>query len=169
MRGILQNTGAVILYAWCFAGPGAPEALASGAGEYRAGTILVTQPWAPPTLGKQRIGVVYFTVRNQGQEADRLLAIDLPDGGQAQIHFSQAQDGVMRMRPADPPLIPPGGELNLRPGGMHAMLTDLPGPLIKDEKLRLTLRFELAGPLNMEAAIEKRPAASSAPSPHQGH
>ena len=137
--------------------------------DYSAGQLVIAHPWAPPTLGKQRIGVVYFTLRNQGPDVDRLLAIDLPDGGQAQMHDSQMQDGVMRMRPADAALIPAGGELALQPGGMHVMLMDLPGPLIKGGRLRLILRFEKAGPVEAEAAIEPRMAAPSAPSPHQGH
>ena len=134
--------------------------------DYSAGQLVIAHPWAPPTLGKQRIGVVYFTLRNQGPDMDRLLAIDLPDGGQAQMHDSQMQDGVMRMRPADAVLIPAGGELVLQPGGMHVMLMDLPGPLIEGDGLKLILRFEAAGPVEMEAAVEPRP---SAPSPHRGH
>ncbi|MFZ5932086.1 MAG: copper chaperone PCu(A)C [Pseudomonadota bacterium] len=137
--------------------------------DYSTGQLVIAHPWAPPTLGKQRIGVVYFTLRNQGPDMDRLLAIDLPDGGQAQMHDSQMQDGVMRMRPIDAAVIPAGGELALQPGGMHVMLGDLPGPLIKGGRLRLILRFEKAGPVEAEAAIEPRVAAPSAPSPHQGH
>jgi copper(I)-binding protein len=134
--------------------------------DYSAGQLVIAHPWAPPSLGKQRIGVAYFTVRNSGVEADRLLGVELPQGGQAQMHNSQMQDGVMRMRPADAPEIPAGGELVLRPGAMHVMLMDLPGPLIEGDGLKLILRFEKAGPVEMEAAVEPRP---STPSPHQGH
>lgn len=137
--------------------------------DYSAGQLVIAHPWSPPTLGKQRIGVAYFTLRNQGSEADRLLGIDLPGGGQAQMHNSQMQDGVMRMRQMDAALIPAGGELVLQPGAMHVMLTDLPSPLIKGGHLKLILRFEAAGPVEVEAAIEPRVATLSAPSPHQGH
>jgi len=137
--------------------------------DYSTGQLVIAHPWAPPTLGKQRIGVVYFTLRNQGPDTDRLLAVDLPDGGQASLHNSEMQDGVMRMRPIDAAVIPAGGDLSLQPGGMHVMLNGLPGPLIKGGRLRLILRFEKAGPVEAEAAIEPRMAAPSAPSPHQGH
>lgn len=137
--------------------------------DYSTGQLVIAHPWAPPTLGRQRIGVVYFTLRNQGPDTDRLLAVDLPDGGQASLHNSEMQDGVMRMRPIDAAVIPAGGELVLQPGGMHVMLNGLPGPLIKGGRLRLILRFEKAGPVEAEAAIEPRMAAPSAPSPHQGH
>jgi copper(I)-binding protein len=137
--------------------------------DYSTGQLVIAHPWAPPTLGKQRIGVVYFTLRNQGPDTDRLLAVDLPDGGQASLHNSEMQDGVMRMRPIDAAVIPAGGDLSLQPGGMHVMLNGLPGPLIKGGRLRLILRFEKAGPVEAVAAIEPRMAAPSAPSPHQGH
>lgn len=140
-----------------------------GAQEYLAGQIIITQAWAPPTLGKQRIGVAYFRLHNQGPDADRLLAVELPDGGEAGLHTSLIRDGVMRMRPLDAVAIPAGGEAVLQPGGMHVMLSGLPGPLAEGGRLKLRLRLERAGVLNLEAAIEKRPAASTAPSPHQGH
>lgn len=132
--------------------------------DHSAGQLVIADPWAPPTLGRQRIGVVYFSVRNSGAGADRLLGVDLPQGGQARIHTSQVQDGVMRMRPIDAAAIPAGDELVLKPGGMHVMLNELPGPLIEGGQLKLILRFEKAGPVDVEAAIEKHPSAS-----HQDH
>ncbi len=166
MRRHMQKITAVFITLWLAFTLHASQTMAH---DYTAGQLVIAHPWAPPTLGKQRIGVVYFTVRNPGAEADRLLGIDLPDGGQAQTHNSQMQDGVMRMRPADAPVIPAGGELVLQPGAMHVMLTGLPGPLAEGKRLKLMLRFEKAGPVEVEAVIEPRPATPSAPLPHQGH
>lgn len=134
--------------------------------DFSAGRLSIIHPWAPPSLGKQRIGVAYFIVRNSGVEADRLLGVELPEGGRAQMHVSQMQDGVMRMRPVDAPEIPAGGELVLEPGAMHVMLMDLPGPLNEGDGLNLILRFEKSGLLEIEAAVETR---LSGPSSHQGH
>lgn len=137
--------------------------------DYSAGPLLVAHPWAPPTLGKQKIGVAYFTVRNPGAEDDRLLGVDLPDGGTAQLHNSQIENDVMRMRPIDGAVIAAGGELTLKPGAMHVMLSDLPGPLIEGGLLKLKLHFEKAGPIEVAAMIEKRSVTPSSPSPHSGH
>lgn len=163
----MRAAGFVIaaLYAILVPGPGT---LPLRAHEYNAGQLTIAHPWAPPTLGRQRIGVVYFTILNAGADADRLLGIDLPQGGQAQIHISALQDGVMRMRPADRPVIPAHGLLALEPGGMHVMLGDLPEPLIKGGRLPLILNFEKAGQVLVEAAIEARQPAPTQPS-HQGH
>lgn len=137
--------------------------------DYSVGGIRISHSWAPSSLGKQRIGVAYFTLHNSGPDADRLLGIDLPDGGKAQLHNSQIENDIMRMRPVDGATIPAGGELVLKPGGMHVMLSDLPGPLIEGGQLKLKLHFEKAGPLEVAARIEKRSATPSSPPPHSGH
>lgn len=133
--------------------------------DYRAGALAISEAWAPAGLGKQKIGAAYFTIRNHGEAPDRLLAIELPAGGTAMLHESLMQDGVMRMRPVETPEIPAKGELMLRPGGLHVMLTDLPSPLIAGERLRLRLQFAVAGETEIEAEVKPR----SATQPHQGH
>ena len=137
----------------------------AAAGDYRVGALVINEAWAPASLGKQKIGVAYFTIRNQGEAPDRLLAIELLSGGTAMLHESLMQDGVMRMRPVDAPEIPAGGELLLRPGGLHVMLTNLPAPLTAGERVRLKLQFALAGETEIEAEVKPRPATQ----PHQGH
>ena len=137
--------------------------------DYSSGQLTIAHPWAPPTLGKQRTGVIYFTLHNRASRTDRLLGIDLPEGGQARLHASQMQDGVMRMRPVDALEVPAQAEVALQPGGMHVMLSDLPGPLIKGGRLKFRLRFENAGPVEAEAAIEPRGATASAPPQHHQH
>lgn len=140
----------------------------TAARDYRAGALVISQAWAPEGLGKQKIGVAYFTIRNQGEAPDRLLAIELPAGGAAKLHESLMQDGVMRMRPVEAPEIPPGGELLLQPGGLHVMLSNLPATLTAGEQLRLKLQFAVAGETEIEAEIRPRPAPAAGKG-HQDH
>ncbi len=142
--------------------------LSSIAKDFQAGNLVIGDPWAPPGIGQQRIGAVYFSIRNQGQAHERLKGIELPDGGRAMLHGSIMQDGIMRMRPLDGIEIPAGDKVALLPGAMHVMLTDLSGPLRKDAKLRLVLRFEQAGPVEVQAMVRPRPATQAPPS-HPGH
>lgn len=143
-------------------------ALPAIAKEFQTGNLVIADPWAPPAIGQQRIGAVYFSIRNQGLTPERLQAVELPDGGRAMLHSSAMQDGIMRMRPLDAVEIPAGGEVALLPGAMHVMLTDLPGPLRKDANLRLVLRFERAGPVEVRATVRPRPVDAAPPS-HPGH
>jgi periplasmic copper chaperone A len=65
--------------------------------------------------------------------------------------------------------VPAGQTVELRPGGHHLMLLDLKQPLKATDRLKLTLVFEKAGELTVEASI--RALSSSRPSssdPHAG-
>jgi hypothetical protein len=62
---------------------------------------------------------------------------------------------IMRMRPVENGIeIPPGGTVELKPGGLHVMFMGLKGPFAKDAKVPLTLVFEKAGRLDIELPVE---------------
>ena len=60
----------------------------------------------------------------------------------------------MRMRAAGPQTIPAGGALQMKPGGMHIMLTGLKAPLKAGQRLPLTLRFQRAGLIRINVPIQ---------------
>ena len=49
--------------------------------------------------------------------------------------------GAMKMQPVDKIVVPAKGKVELKPGGYHIMLLELPKPLVKGEKFDLTLTF----------------------------
>jgi copper(I)-binding protein len=56
----------------------------------------------------------------------------------------------------------------MRPGGIHLMLIELSAPLKEGDTLSLTLNFEQAGALTVEATVA--PLGAEAPiKPHGGH
>jgi periplasmic copper chaperone A len=140
-------------------------ALTAHAGEItRAGTLEIDTPWARASAGAGRPAAAYVTIRNTGDRADRLLAVATPAAGHPEVHAMAHEGGVMKMRPAGPLEIPPGGELRLAPGGeLHIMLMELKEPLTEGESLPLTLIFETAGEVTVEAPI----AAIGADAPPQ--
>jgi len=60
----------------------------------------------------------------------------------------------MKMRPASALEIPPGGKLELKPGGYHVMLLDLKQPLKAGDKFPLTLTFQNAGSIIVSVDVE---------------
>ena len=48
----------------------------------------------------------------------------------------------------------PGASTVLKPGGYHLMLTDLKAPLKEGDLLKITLVFEKAGEIEVEATVE---------------
>ena len=139
-------------------------ALAAEAGEVvRAGDLEIDTPWARASVGTSRPSAAYLTVRNTGDAPDRLIGARTPAAGMAEIHAVVQEGGAMKMRPAGPVEIPAGGAVRLAPGGLHIMLMDLAAPLEEGGTLPLTLIFERAGEVTLEAPI----AAIGATAPPQ--
>ena len=127
-------------------------AVAADAGDYKAGTLLIGHPWARASITNN--GAVYFTVTNNGQDADRLTGASTPAAKSAELHTSQMENGIMRMRALDALEIAPGEPAVLQPGGNHVMLVGLTHPLRQGERFPMTLTFERAGQVKVEVVVE---------------
>lgn len=129
-------------------------ALGVQAGEVtRAGNLEIDTPWARASVGTSRPSAAYVTIRNTGERPDRLIGVRTPVTGHTEVHAMAHEGGVMKMRPAGPLEIPAGGETQLAPGGLHIMLMQLNAPLEEGGTLPLTLIFETAGEVTVEAPI----------------
>jgi periplasmic copper chaperone A len=122
----------------------------------RAGNLVVTKPWSPPTPPIATVGAVYFSITNAGREADRLIAISSPIARQVQMHESRTVQGIVQMRPVTSVECLPGVAVKSEPGGLHVMLLDLTQPLVAGMKFPLVLRFRDAGPLTIQVPVGAR-------------
>lgn len=111
----------------------------------------ILDPWA--RVLPNGMGAVYLSIRNPGDERERLVAVEMAAATAAEIHESVEENGVMRMI-AHPEgfEIPAGSTLDLEPGGKHIMLIE---PQVPEdaESLPITLRFERAGAVEIDAAL----------------
>jgi periplasmic copper chaperone A len=98
-------------------------------------------------------GVVYMTLTNHGATPDKLVSITTPVAGIAMLHESKEDGGVATMMDMSGLDIPAGGSVEMKPGGIHIMLMGLKAPLKKGDTLKLTLSFEHAGNVEVEAKI----------------
>ncbi len=98
-------------------------------------------------------GVAYITLMNHGAVADRLISVSTPAASMAMLHESVEEGGVASMKEMPGLEIPPGGSVEMKPGGLHIMLMGLTAPLKKGDSLKLTLTFERAGNVNVDAKI----------------
>jgi len=115
--------------------------------------LAIERAWARASIGTSRPAAAYFTVVNNGDEADRLTGISSPVAAMAEVHAVTEESGVMRMHPAGPVDLPPNSRLVLEPGGLHVMLMQLREPLVKDGSVTLELQFERAGTMTVEAPV----------------
>jgi copper(I)-binding protein len=92
-------------------------------------------------------GAAYFRIRNGGGAADTLLAATSPGTQGASLHGS----GMAHLEV----LIPPGGEVELKPGAAHLMLMGFRVVPKAGESLAVTLRFAHAGDVTLELPVRR--------------
>ena len=129
-------------------------ALAQSQQTYRAGSLAIEAPWSRATPGGAKVGSGYMRIVNRGSEPDRLIGGTAAVAVRVEVHESSTVDGIARMRPVEGGLlIKPGETVELKPGGLHAMLVDLKRPLREGETIKGTLVFEKAGTVAIEYRV----------------
>ena len=89
------------------------------------------------------------------EEADRLMAGAADFAGKVEIHEMVMDGDVMKMREIEGGVeIPAGGEVVLKPGGLHVMFMQLDQQLEEGAKLPATLTFEKAGDVTVTFNVE---------------
>jgi periplasmic copper chaperone A len=126
----------------------------TAAHEFTAKGITVAHPWARATPGGVKVGGAYLEIKAAADTSDRLIAVRSPAAGAAELHNHIMENGIARMRRVDTIAVPAGRSVVLKPGGYHLMLTDLKVPLKEGDLLKLTLVFEKAGAIDVEATVE---------------
>ncbi len=95
----------------------------------------------------------YMLLRNSGDETDRLVNVQSEAAESVELHMSQTENDVTTMRPVEFIEVPAQGETELKPGGLHIMLIGLKHELKAGDTVKLTLEFEKAGEMNVEAEV----------------
>lgn len=97
-----------------------------------------------------RPGAVYFTVRNDGPAAAKLVGVHVSGSGSAQMHKT---DGGT-MAPIDSLDIAPGAQVEFKQGGMHVMVFDIEDSVKASGTAELTLTFSDGDKLSMPLRVE---------------
>ena len=85
---------------------------------------------------------------------DRLLSVSTPIAHMVEIHRSSMENGMMQMDQVSGLELKESVRVELAPGGYHLMLMGLNQPLSSEKKVSLTLTFEHAEPLTVEAQVK---------------
>ena len=137
---------------------------ASGAAaeDYRIGALEIAQPWSRATPRGAAVASGYVSIRNTGATHDRLVGGTFALAPRVEIHEMSMDQGVMKMRELKGGVeIRPGAAIELKPGSYHLMFVNLTRPLAKGDRVKGTLVFEKAGPVEIEYAVEAIGAAPS--------
>lgn len=116
-------------------------------------SIELREAWARATPPGAEIGAAYLEIRNAGAKPDRLLSASSAAAKRVEVHVTQRDGDVMKMREVKALEVPARQSVKLQPGGTHLMLLNLAQPLKQGERFRLRLRFERAGEVETEVEV----------------
>jgi periplasmic copper chaperone A len=135
---------------------------AAAAGDYDLGSIHISQPWSRATPKGATSGAGYMTLTNNGATPERVTCVSDDASAECQIHSMTMEGGVMKMRPVEGGLeIKPGESVSLKPGGNHMMFLSLKHPLEQGQTVKVTLKFDHAGMIDLDYPV----LAIGAPAP----
>ena len=130
----------------------------ANAHEYKVGTLEIAHPWSQELPPNAPTVAAYFIIHNSGNATDRLLSVDSPISGEAQLHEHVMKDDLMKMQLVPSVEIPAGGNVTFAPMAYHVMLVNLKDrSLLSDGKrFPMTLHFEKSGDVSVEVAVQKQ-------------
>ena len=125
--------------------------------------IRATAPSAGATAG-------YLIIHNHTKADDRLIAVKADFARKSEIHEMKLVGDVMKMRPVEGGLlIPAGGMVLLKKGGNHLMFMGLNEQIKHEQNYEITLIFETAGEIKINADTISLSGKASSKTGHADH
>ena len=132
-----------------------------------AEAVSVSGPWARVTAPEATTSAAYMTITSK--DGDVLTNASVPAGiaGMAQLHETttsgesmdsmdgESMSAMKGMKEVEQIDIPAGGSLELKPGGYHIMLMELAQPIAAGDTVPVTLTFEKAGEVTVDAVARE--------------
>ncbi len=135
-----------------------------------AAVIHIHDQMARPAPLVGGTGAVYFLLHNGGDTEATLIGAETPAANAVEIHTTDNDNGVLRMRQiTDGIILGPDESIELAPGGVHLMLVNLKSALAEGDTVEVTLHFEGADDLNFSVPVlglDQMPAEGEAEHDH---
>ena len=120
-----------------------------GAHEYEAGNITVEHPWLRSPGDGETTAPLFMIIENKGDTPDKLIGARAAKVGKIVIHADPARIVVPHGI-----VIPPRATVTLVPGGPHVGLHEVTKMNPVGWGFELTLIFEKAGEVTIDASVE---------------
>jgi copper(I)-binding protein len=127
--------------------------------------VTVEHAWVRLPAAAGVPGAAYFTLRSNSSPM-ALTSVSSPQVERIELHDSQMDRGVMRMRPIATTQFPDEGVVEFKPGGKHAMLFGVDPAVKPGDKISFTFSFNPPGQIVTDADVVG--PAGTAPG-HGGH
>jgi copper(I)-binding protein len=124
-------------------------------------SIDLGHPWARMQTARPGEAAGFVTLTNRGPEPDRLIAATTPLAEKTGIWGIKVMGANMRMQPMEHGLLlPVEMAIELKPRGYHLFFQGLAKPLVRGQKVPVTLTFAQAAPRQIELVVEGEGAIS---------
>ena len=116
------------------------------------GSIKIEKAYTRSTVPGQMAAGGFMKIENKGA-ADQLISASSPVAAEVQLHEMAMDGNVMKMRQVKDIVVPSGGEVELKPGGLHLMFMNIKAPLTAGETVPVKLKFAKAGEVDLKLPI----------------
>ena len=96
----------------------------------------------------------YFTIKNNGDQADALIKASTSVAGMVGLHEVVTQGAESKMQPVSRIDVPAGGQTQLKPGGYHVMLENLTQELKVGDTYTLSLEFQSGKKKDVQITVQ---------------
>ena len=118
-------------------------------------TTAMSSTMPMTTTASGGTSAAYLTITNSGGTADALIKAESDVANSVELHTMTMVDNVMKMTPVEKIEVPANGKVELKSGSFHVMLIGLRHDLKEGEVVKLTLTFQNAGKIQVEAPVRK--------------
>ncbi|MDO6962798.1 copper chaperone PCu(A)C [Rhizobium alvei] len=145
------------------------SAVAAFAHDYKLGDLDIHHPASRAMIEGAEVAGGFMTITNHSKTDDRLIKVSSDAAKMIQLHEMKVENDVMKMGEVPGGIvIPAGGTVELKRGGLHVMFMGVSTPFKEGDKIKAVLTFEKAGDIAVEFAVG--PAnGEAAKSEHDAH
>jgi copper(I)-binding protein len=120
---------------------------------YTKGNLNISSYYLRGTM-QNRPAAAYMKIQNFGKKKDKLTKVSSPLVDTIEFHETRVEEGVAKMRQIPEIAVYGNSTVELKPGGLHLMLLGLKKTLVGGDTFNMTLKFEIAGNLNIKVPVK---------------
>jgi periplasmic copper chaperone A len=125
--------------------------------------LAFNDAWASITPNGTTVAAGYLTLANTGEADDRLISATTPRATRVDVHEMSLAGKTMKMRTVQRGVVvPAGGEVAFKQGGLHLMFTGVDAPFVEGETIPVKLVFQKAGEVDVSLRVSDQPTLSVA-------
>ena len=116
--------------------------------------VSVENPYVRAMPPGQTVTGAFMMLQNSGDENRSVVSASSPAAGVVELHTHVNEDGMMKMRQVPKIDVNAGSSTELKPGGLHVMLIDVPEQLKVGDTVEITLVLDNGAEQTLQAPVK---------------